>query len=289
MGKARKDRLKFVRWIIRYGGRIYTMLFVLILLVFILTWCGAYRQYVGGWEVLLVLVGGVVCVALDRRIRGVPWHWRGLPLGDHKGVIGLFDRRPKNRLLILFGLFIATGVVVHTVNIQPMGGWMRQWLFPWGLILLGVITAGVYLWQGSDTLFSKQTNQSGASPFGGIVSGVFLALGLSLCYHYRYLDDPYSLGWVLLLWGVLSGVVASQGPTRGDASDTDAPSTKECTAKPTTKGQSDGKAKLIVSLAVGLVVSVASHSQNGAQLTKPKAFPNYYSCGGHRSRFSQIS
>lgn len=187
---VKKDNPYFLRNIIRYGGSVYTVLYALILLIFISTWYGSYHPYIEIWEVILILVGGAVCLALDRHVGGILWR------------LGTLVRRTKKCLLILFGLFATISVIVHLVDFHPIGVWMQQWQLPCGLILLGVITAVIYLWWGSDTLSPKQ---SGSSTFGGFLSGMFLALGLSLCYHYRFLEDPYSLGWLLLLWIVLSG------------------------------------------------------------------------------------
>ena len=123
---------------------------------------------------------------------------------ESQGILRKLVRHLKKPLLILFGLITTTVLVVRSVNFQLMIVWLQQWLLPCGLILLGVFTAFVYLWWGSDKLATEQSTKLGSSTFGGFLSGMFLALGLSLCYHYQFLDDPYSLGWLLLLWIVLS-------------------------------------------------------------------------------------
>ncbi|MFQ5820937.1 MAG: hypothetical protein ACE5I5_13175 [Candidatus Heimdallarchaeota archaeon] len=245
MGKAKKDNPHFLRCIIRYGGKVYTALYALILLIFISTWYGSYHPYIGVWEVLLILVGGAVCLALDRHVGGILWR------------LGTLVRRTKKRILLLFGLFTAIGVIVHTADFQPMVVWMQQWQLPCGLILLGGITALVYLWWGTDTLSPEQ---SGSSTFGGFLSGLFLALGFSLYYHYRFLEDPYSLGWLLLLWVVLSGGLWHLKTWhRAMHQTTNQLRRKRRHFQPSPRRvQPNGKALLQVSLVVGLVVSMVS-------------------------------
>ncbi|MFQ6126412.1 MAG: hypothetical protein ACE5R6_17640 [Candidatus Heimdallarchaeota archaeon] len=55
---SKEDSLDFVHRIIRYGGVGFTSLYTMLLLIFLLTWCGPYRPYMGVGEVLLVLLGG---------------------------------------------------------------------------------------------------------------------------------------------------------------------------------------------------------------------------------------
>ena len=134
---------------------------------------------------------------------------------------------------------------------------MQQWQLPCGLILLGVITALIYLWWDSDTLSPEQ---SGSSTFGGFLSGLFLALGLSLCYHYRFLDDPYSLGWLLQLWIVLSGglwYLKTRQRAMNKTSNQLQRKRRHFQLSPRLV-QLNGKALLHVSLVVGLVVSMVS-------------------------------
>ncbi|MFQ6126413.1 MAG: hypothetical protein ACE5R6_17645 [Candidatus Heimdallarchaeota archaeon] len=125
---------------------------------------------------------------------------RLFPIRKYIDALSTVIQRRKNKVLLLLGLFIITSVSILIMDFRPRAAWVRRvatsgWVAPSrGYNDLSVSVVGFRHPLTKSQKPPARLSRSETSPFGGFLPGLFLALGLSLCYHYRFHDDPFSLG-----------------------------------------------------------------------------------------------